>query len=117
MTRMQEPHGGPFVKLAAALEQFGAAVAKVAAGFDQQWQRITDGFALQELWSQFKAEARYSYALYSKDVDWEAIQDLKGWRRTLHLARAFMWAMLIKLPPARRVFLVIALLLVIVALI
>src|SRR5579871_5875511 len=103
MTRMQDPRSDPLAKLAAALEQFGTAVGKVATGLDQQWQRITDGFALQELWSQFKAEARYSYALYSKDVDWEAIRDLKGWRRSVRLARAFMWAMLTKLPPARRV--------------
>ena len=117
MTRVRDPRGDALAKLAAALEQFGAAVGRVATGLDHQWQRITDGFALQELWSQFKAEARYSYSLYSKDVDWEAIQHLKGWRRSLRLARAFLWAMLTKLPPARRVFLVLALLLVIVALI
>lgn len=118
MSRTHNPNqSDPLARLAAGLENLGAAVAHVATGLDQQWQRITDGLALQELWNQFKAEARYSYTLYSKDVDWEALQELKGWRRSLHLARAFVWAMLVKLPPARRVFLILAVVLAIVALV
>jgi phosphoserine phosphatase RsbU/P len=118
MGRTTDSHrGDPLSKLAGALEAFGQAVGKAATGLDKHWQRISEGFALQDLWSQFKAEARYSYALYSKDVDWEAIQDLRGARRSLFLARAFFWAMLMKLPPARRVFLLIALALVVVALV
>ena len=29
---------------------------------------------MEQLWGQFKSEARATYGLYSKDVDWEAIQ-------------------------------------------
>ena len=109
-------HQDALAKFADLLEKFGSLVAHHSGRLDRHWQRVTDGFALQELWSQFKAEARYSYGLYSKDVDWEAIQGQTGWRRSLHIARAFFWAMLTKLPPARRVFLLAALALVVVAL-
>jgi hypothetical protein len=34
------------------------------------WRRISDGIAIQQLWSQFHGEARASYRLYSKEVDW-----------------------------------------------
>ena len=82
-------HQDALAKFADLLEKFGSLVAHHSGRLDRHWQRVTDGFALQELWSQFKAEARYSYGLYSKDVDWEAIQGQTGWRRSLHIARAF----------------------------
>ena len=37
------------------------------------WERVTEGFQLNELWGQFKSEAREGYGLYSKDVDWDTI--------------------------------------------
>ena len=33
------------------------------------WQRISDGIAIQQLWAQFRADARSSYQFYSKEVD------------------------------------------------
>lgn len=76
------------------------------------WVRLTDGLAVQELWRQFRAETQSSYRLYSADLDWEAVDRRKGWRRSLHIARGMFWAMLIKLTPARRLLLLIALALV-----
>jgi serine phosphatase RsbU (regulator of sigma subunit) len=75
------------------------------------WQRITDGVAIQELWMQFRAEARESYDLYSKEVGWPASE--KRWYRGrfLRLARALFWAMMEKLSPGRRVLFLIALVL------
>jgi len=75
------------------------------------WQRITDGVAIQELWMQFRAEARESYDLYSKEVAWPASE--KRWYRGrfLRLARALFWAMMEKLSPGRRVLFLIALVL------
>jgi phosphoserine phosphatase RsbU/P len=75
----------------------------------QFWQRISEGRQLDDLWSQFTADARASYGFYGKDVDWEEIQKLPRWRRPLHIAKDIFWAMLMKMTPARRVLLLLAL--------
>jgi serine phosphatase RsbU (regulator of sigma subunit) len=73
------------------------------------WQRVTEGIELQDLWGQFKAEARSSYGLYSRDVDWEGIeQEKKRWKRPFRIAWALFKALLMKLSPARRVLLLLA---------
>ena len=72
------------------------------------WQRISEGRQIDDLWSQFVADARSSYGFYDRDVDWEEIHRLSPWRRPLHVARQFFWALLLKLSPARRVLLLIA---------
>ena len=72
------------------------------------WQRVSEGREIDDLWSQFVADARASYGFYGRDVDWEEIQKLPPWRRPLHVAREFFWALLLKLSPARRVLLLIA---------
>jgi serine phosphatase RsbU (regulator of sigma subunit) len=77
------------------------------------WQRITDGVAIQELWVQFRAEARASYDLYSKEVD-RAIGERHWFKgRVLRTARALFWAMMEKLSPGRRVLFLISLVLLI----
>src|SRR5690242_18513360 len=75
----------------------------------QFWQRVSEGRQLDDLWSQFAADARASYGFYGKDVDWEEIQKLPQWHRPFHIAKDIFWAMLIKMTPARRVLLLIAL--------
>jgi len=72
------------------------------------WQRVSEGRELDDLWSQFTADARSSYGFYGRDVDWEEIHKLPRWRRPLHVARQFFWALLLKLSPARRVLLLAA---------
>ncbi len=74
------------------------------------WRRISEGMELEELWSQFLSEARASYGFYSRDVDWESVQQAKAWKRPFHAAKALFWALLLKLSPVRRVLIVIALL-------
>jgi serine phosphatase RsbU (regulator of sigma subunit) len=74
------------------------------------WQRISDGVAIQQLWSQFHSEARASYRLYSAEVDWSRSPNEKRGKRTRRIINALFWAMVMKLTPARRVVLVIALL-------
>src|SRR5437867_5737916 len=74
----------------------------------QFWQRVSEGRELDDLWSQFVADARASYGFYDRDVDWEEIQKLPRWRRPLHVAKEFFWALLLKMSPARRVLLLIA---------
>ncbi len=80
------------------------------------WQRVTEGIAVQVLWSQFMAEARASYSLYSHEIDWEALRKETRGRRFRKTTSALFWSMILKLSPARRVFLLIALLFAILAL-
>jgi phosphoserine phosphatase RsbU/P len=73
------------------------------------WAQVTEGLELEQLWGQFKSEARATYGLYSRDVDWDAIGGEKGaWRRPFRAAWALFQAMLMKLSPARRVLLLAA---------
>jgi phosphoserine phosphatase RsbU/P len=69
------------------------------------WDRLTDGMAIDALWADFKADARAGYDFYAKDVDWEAIGQHRGHRHRIYAALA--WALLRKLSPARRVFLLL----------
>lgn len=85
--------------------------ARVGAQIEAFWQRVTEGIEIQVLWTQFVAEARASYSLYSREVDWDALAHESRGRRILKTASALFWAMLMKLSPARRVFLLIALVL------
>ncbi|MGZ4813568.1 MAG: PP2C family protein-serine/threonine phosphatase [Terriglobales bacterium] len=76
------------------------------------WQRVTDGMKLNELWKQFQADARSSYRLYSQDIDSTRTTGVPKRKHVLNVARQFFWAMLEKLTPARRVLLLIALVLI-----
>ena len=79
------------------------------------WQRVTEGHELEQLWGQFLSEAKASYQLYSKDVDWDAIdRTARGPGRYWHAAWAIFQAMLMKLSPARRVLLLIAMVFIVV---
>lgn len=71
------------------------------------WDRLTDGMAIDALWADFKADARAGYDFYAKDVDWEAVGQRRGHRQRIYAARALAWALLRKLSPARRVFLLL----------
>jgi len=72
------------------------------------WQRVSEGRQIDDLWSQFTADARSSYGFYGREVDWDEIHKLPAWRRPLHVAKAFFWALLLKMSPARRVLLLLA---------
>ena len=75
------------------------------------WQRMSDGIAIQQIWMQFRADARASYQLYSKDVELERREGESRWKRLWRVARAFFWAMMMKLSPGRRILLFLALVL------
>jgi phosphoserine phosphatase RsbU/P len=83
-----------------------------AEGF---WQRVSEGRAVDDLWSQFAADARSTYGFYGKDVDWDEIDKLPRWRRPLRIAMQFFWALMNKLSPARRVLLLAAVVLMVVS--
>jgi len=82
--------------------------------FHQFWQRVTDGLELNQLWTQFQADARASYRLYSREVDSTRVQGVTKGRHWFDIAKQFFWAILEKLSPARRVLLLLALVLIIV---
>ena len=74
------------------------------------WQRVTEGLELQQLWNQFQTETRSGYRLYSRDVQARATQPQPGIRPGhWQTAKDFFWAILMKLSPAKRVVLLIGL--------
>jgi phosphoserine phosphatase RsbU/P len=76
----------------------------------QFWHRVSEGLALNQLWSQFEKDARSSYRLYSaglEDLQTERSRFRRGWQIT----KAMFWAILEKLTPARRVLVLLALIL------
>ncbi len=77
----------------------------------ESYERVTEGMALKELWGQFKTEAESSYKLYSEEVDWGSLQKIPRWKRFFKISWILFKAMLFHLTPARRVLLLISLLL------
>jgi len=90
---------GPFTAVTNAVHRVG-----------NFWERVSDGLAIQTLWSQFFSEAHASYSLYQHEVDWDALRHERRFRRLLKISRALFWAMLMKLSPARRVYMLLVLL-------
>jgi serine phosphatase RsbU (regulator of sigma subunit) len=72
------------------------------------WERVSEGRQIDDLWTQFAADARASYGFYGRDIDWDEIKKLPRWRQPLHVAKEFFWALLLKLTPARRILLLAA---------
>jgi len=85
-------------------------------GFKEQagrfWQRVTEGLAISDLWSQFRRDAESGYRLYSKEVDRTRVEGATHGDHFLRVASQYFWAIIEKLTPARRVLLLIALVLV-----
>jgi phosphoserine phosphatase RsbU/P len=76
----------------------------------QFWHRVSEGLAVNQLWSQFEKDARSSYRLYSAELD-KLPAEPSLLRRGWQIAKALFWAILEKLTPARRVLLLLALIL------
>jgi len=86
-------------------------VAPVMERVDRFWTRVTDGMRIDEMSRQFLNDARSSYRLYSKEVDAERDAGVSKGKHYFRLVGQFFWAVLEKLTPARRVLLLIALVL------
>jgi phosphoserine phosphatase RsbU/P len=95
------------MSLAEKIEVLGQKITQAAHRLQTLWDRLTDGMAIDALWADFKADARAGYDFYAKDVDWEAVGQHSGHRQRIYAARALAWALLRKLSPARRVFLLL----------
>ncbi len=72
------------------------------------WQRVSEGRQVDELWSQFTADARASYGFYMKEVDSEELRIDRGFNRWFRIAKTLFWSLLMKMTPARRVLLLVA---------
>jgi hypothetical protein len=75
------------------------------------WLRVTEGMELNQLWSQFEKDARSTYQFYSKDVA-RAKEEPGPRNPVLSKIKQFFWAILEKLSPARRLLLLLALILI-----
>jgi hypothetical protein len=100
------PSGARWEKVAARIVDRVGQTAGRAGGF---WTRVTEGLAAEDLWSQFTNGARTSYELYAAELDWSRFEGHHGPKRTVAIGRALFWAMLMKLSPSRRLFLLIVL--------
>lgn len=75
--------------------------------FGDFWERITEGMQIDQLWAQFKEEAKFGYRLYSKDLPARATETGKK-QRFLDLVSGFFWAVMNKLSPAKRLLLLVS---------
>ena len=81
----------------------------VIAHLQRFWHRVTEGMELSQLWKQFSTDARATYRFYERDFKARAPEAKKhGFWRT---AQEFVWAILEKLTPARRVLLLLGMVL------
>jgi sigma-B regulation protein RsbU (phosphoserine phosphatase) len=85
----------------------------LSSRLDQFWRRVTEGLELNQLWTQFHADARASYHLYSREVDFTKPQGVPRGHHFWNVASQFFWAVLEQLSPARRVLLLLAVVLVV----
>lgn len=84
---------------------------RVRAG--EFWRRVTDGLELNQLWSQFQADARASYRLYAHGIDPSRKEGIRRGRHWWEVSKQFFWAILEKLSPARRILLLVAVLMIV----
>jgi phosphoserine phosphatase RsbU/P len=86
----------------------GTAARIRGGGLPAFWQRISEGRQLDELWSQFTADARATYGFYMKEADADEMVNRHGRPRWGHIIKTLFMSMMMKLTPARRVLLIIA---------
>ena len=79
---------------------------RLTTQLNQFWQRVTEGLELNQLWTQFHTDARASYRLYQRDYGARVRQETQP-RNFLHTVLDFLWAILERLSPARRVLLLL----------
>jgi serine phosphatase RsbU (regulator of sigma subunit) len=90
--------------------QTGQRTSRIRTDAYRFWQRVSEGMALSQLWSQFEKDARSGYRFYSAGLE-HADDGQSLFRRSWDLTKKLFWAILEKLTPARRVLLLVALIL------
>ena len=82
---------------------------RLHANARQFWHRVTEGLEVNQLWSQFEKDARSSYRFYSYGLD--QAEGHSRLHRAWVITKKLFWAILEKLSPARRILLLVALVL------
>jgi phosphoserine phosphatase RsbU/P len=100
--------------MSSATPPSGTATRGRDGGLPGFWQRISEGRQLDELWSQFTADARASYGFYMKEADAEQMVNRRGHPRFWQIAKTLFWSLVMKLTPARRVLVIVAFVLLVV---
>ena len=80
-------------------------------GSKDGWNRLTAGMEIEDLWTQFKAEASESSRLYKQDVRSREGEREKSWKQPFRIFGTLIWSVLKKLSPARRLFLLLTIVL------
>ncbi len=80
------------------------------------WRRISAGMEIDDLWSQFKAEAEASSRPFRQDVDQRKDQQ-KSWKQPFKIFAAICASILKKLSPPRRIFLLFTIILAVLSLV
>ena len=75
------------------------------------WRRLTAGMEIEELWTQFKAEAGESSRVYEQDVKERPGDRERSWKQPFKILATLFWSVLKRLSPARRLFLLATLIL------
>ena len=75
------------------------------------WSRLTAGMEIEDLWTQFKAEASESSQLYKQDVSGRSGTREQSWKQPFRIFGTLFWSVLRKLSPARRLFLLLTMIL------
>jgi serine phosphatase RsbU (regulator of sigma subunit) len=66
---------------------------------------------IEELWTQFKSEAAESSRLYKQDVSGREGKRDESWKQPFRILKVVFWSVLKKLSPARRLFLLLTMVL------
>lgn len=74
------------------------------------WRRISAGMEIDDLWSQFKAEAEASSRPFRQDLEGRKVQQ-KSWKQPFKTSAAICLSIFKKLSPPRRIFLLFTLIL------
>src|SRR6202050_5216529 len=75
------------------------------------WSHLTAGLEIEELWGQFKREASESSRLYKQDLRGRTGKLEKTWKQPFNIFKTLVWSVLKKLSPARRLFLLLTIIL------
>jgi serine phosphatase RsbU (regulator of sigma subunit) len=75
------------------------------ANLNQFWQRVTEGLAMNQLWFQFRQDARTGFRLYRRDFETGSPSEQWKQKGTFHVVQELAWAILGKLSAPRRVLL------------
>jgi sigma-B regulation protein RsbU (phosphoserine phosphatase) len=84
---------------------------RIVADIDRFWLRVTEGLQVSELWLQFKRDAQTGFRLYKHDYQAGAPADQRKAGPFFQRVQELIWAILSKLTPARRVLLLIGVIL------